>query len=93
MTWYYANGGHRRGPIDAEQFAELAGATPGKMALGIRIVRAGGGGISPGLAVGRCFRQVLSGILVGIGYLMAAFDAENRMLHDRLCDTRVIRTR
>jgi uncharacterized RDD family membrane protein YckC len=27
-----------------------------------------------------------------IGYIMAAFDSQKRALHDRICDTRVIRT-
>jgi uncharacterized RDD family membrane protein YckC len=26
-----------------------------------------------------------------IGYLMAAFDDQKRALHDRICDTRVVR--
>ena len=73
-------------------FVSTRGATPGKMALGLKIVRAGGGGISPALAIGRYFSQLLSGIILGIGYIMAAFDAEKRSLHDRLCETRVIRT-
>jgi len=30
-------------------------------------------------------------LLVGIGYLMVAWDPEKRALHDRICDTRVIR--
>jgi uncharacterized RDD family membrane protein YckC len=34
---------------------------------------------------------MLSAILLGIGYLMIAFDDEKRALHDRICDTRVIK--
>jgi uncharacterized RDD family membrane protein YckC len=30
-------------------------------------------------------------ITLYIGFLMAAFDAQKRSLHDRICDTRVIR--
>lgn len=74
-------------------FLSVRGATPGKMALGLRVIRPGGGEISPGLAVTRYFARLLSGMILAIGYLMAAFDVEKRALHDRLCDTRVIRTR
>jgi uncharacterized RDD family membrane protein YckC len=28
---------------------------------------------------------------MGIGFIMAAFDDERRTLHDRICETRVVR--
>jgi uncharacterized RDD family membrane protein YckC len=67
------------------------GATPGKMVLGLRVVRPDGGPISLGRAIGRYFAKLLSGIILGIGYIMAGFDREKRGLHDMLVDTRVIR--
>ena len=33
----------------------------------------------------------LSIVMLGIGYLIAAFDDQKRTLHDHICDTRVIR--
>lgn len=69
------------------------GATPGKMALGLRVVSASGERISYARALGRYFAEILSGMILGLGYLMAAFDDQKRALHDRICDTRVIRTR
>ncbi|MBS0657438.1 MAG: RDD family protein [Verrucomicrobia bacterium] len=66
------------------------GATPGKMVVGIRVVRQDGSSLGFGLAAGRALAEILSGILIGIGYLIAAFDAEKRSLHDRICNTRVI---
>jgi len=69
------------------------GATVGKMACGLRVVTASGGKISYGLAAGRFFAEMVSGIILYIGYIMAAFDDERRALHDRICNTRVIRTR
>ncbi len=69
------------------------GATPGKMICGLKIVRPSGRKITYLRALGRYFAQILSGLLLYIGFLMAAFDAEKRSLHDRICDTRVIRTR
>ncbi len=69
------------------------GATPGKMLFGLKIVTPEGGPISLGQAVGRYFSMFLSGIVMGIGFLMAAWDDEKRALHDRLAETRVIRER
>jgi uncharacterized RDD family membrane protein YckC len=67
------------------------GATPGKMALGLKVVRADGSPVSIGLAFGRYFAKMLSGFILLIGYIMAAFDVQKRALHDMICDTRVIR--
>jgi uncharacterized RDD family membrane protein YckC len=69
------------------------GATPGKMALGLKVVRPDGSPISVGQAVGRYFCYILDSIILCIGFAMAGWDPEKRCLHDRLCDTRVIRTR
>jgi len=69
------------------------GATPGKMAAGLKVVRPDGEPITYLRAFGRYFAELLSGFIFLIGYIMAAFDDEKRALHDRICDTRVIRTR
>jgi len=66
-------------------------ATPGKMACKLKVVRADGSRVSYGRATGRCFAEALSYMILCIGYIMAAFDEEKRTLHDRICDTRVIR--
>ncbi len=66
------------------------GATPGKMACKIKVVRADGSPLTYGRACGRVFAEILSGVTCSIGYIMAAFDEEKRSLHDRICDTRVI---
>jgi uncharacterized RDD family membrane protein YckC len=66
------------------------GATPGKMALGLVVVRPDGAGIGYTRALGRYFAELLSSLILCAGYLMAAFDDEKRALHDRICDTRVV---
>ena len=66
------------------------GATPGKMALKIKVINADGSKVSYLKALGRLFAYFLSGIILGIGLIMAAFDDEKRALHDRICNTRVI---
>ena len=67
------------------------GATPGKMALKLKIVRANGEPISYLRALGRCFAEILSAITLYIGYMMAGWDSQKRALHDIICDTRVIK--
>lgn len=74
-------------------FLSAHGATPGKMALGLKVIRADGGPISPMLALARYFASWVSAVILMIGYIMAAFDAEKRALHDRICETRVIHSR
>lgn len=71
-------------------FLHYQGATPGKMALGLKVVRSDGRPLGWGISVGRYFMNLVSGIIIGIGYIMAGFDNEKRALHDRVCDTRVI---
>jgi uncharacterized RDD family membrane protein YckC len=66
-------------------------ATPGKMACGLRVVRPDGEKISYARACGRCFAEFVSSLILGIGYLMVIFDEEKRALHDRICDTRVVK--
>jgi uncharacterized RDD family membrane protein YckC len=68
-------------------------ATPGKMALGLKVVRADGARVGLGRAIGRYFAKMLSAIILMIGYIIAGFDHQKRALHDMICDTRVIRVR
>lgn len=68
------------------------GATLGKLALGLKVVRPDGSGITLGRSVARFFSTWISGFIFCIGYIIAAFDDEKRSLHDRICETRVIRT-
>ncbi|MEP6663237.1 MAG: RDD family protein [Verrucomicrobiota bacterium] len=66
------------------------GATVGKMVIGARIVSMDGIRIGYGKAFLRFFAWILSAIILGIGYLMVAFRADKRGLHDLLVETRVI---
>jgi uncharacterized RDD family membrane protein YckC len=71
-------------------FLTSKGATIGKMALGLKVIRTDGGPISMGLAVGRFFARFVSAIILCIGFIMAGFDPQKRALHDRICNTYVI---
>jgi uncharacterized RDD family membrane protein YckC len=68
-------------------------ATPGKLAMGLKLLRADGSKLTVGRIIGRYFANVVSALTLTIGYIIAAFDDEKRALHDRMCDTRVIKTR
>jgi uncharacterized RDD family membrane protein YckC len=71
-------------------FVGKFGATPGKMACGLRVVLSDGSRVSYARAFGRYWAKLLSGCTLLIGYIMAAFDSEKRALHDHICNTRVI---
>jgi len=71
-------------------FLSTRSATPGKMVLGLKVIRADGGPISLGLAFGRYLARLLSGFTLLIGFIIAGFDDQKRALHDRICETRVI---
>lgn len=66
------------------------GATVGKMAVGLKVITADGGKVSYMRATGRAFAEILSGMILYIGYIIAGFDDEKRSLHDHICGTRVV---
>jgi uncharacterized RDD family membrane protein YckC len=68
-------------------------ATPGKMALGLKVLRPDGSRIGLGRSFARHFAKWLSAMILLIGYIIAGFDSQKRALHDMICDTRVIRSR
>lgn len=67
------------------------GATVGKMAIGAVIVNTDGTPISYGKAFARACAELLSALILDIGYIIAAFDGQKRALHDHICGTLVIR--
>ncbi len=68
-------------------FLSTKGATPGKMLLGLQVIRSDGSRLT---FLRGSMRQLAQALNFGIGYIIAAFDAEKRALHDHLCDTRVV---
>ncbi|ARS36211.1 RDD family protein [Pontibacter actiniarum] len=65
-------------------------ATLGKQMLGIFVTDSDGYRISFARASGRYFGKMLSGLILLIGYLMAAFTARRQALHDKLANTLVL---
>ncbi len=69
-------------------------ATPGKMALSIRIVDATTGNPpSTGQCVGRYFAYFVSTIPLALGLIWVAFDKRKQGWHDKLAGTVVIRAK
>ena len=66
--------------------------TLGKLALGMRVTSESGDRISFGQATGRYFAKILSGLTLGIGYLMVAWTEKKQGLHDKIAHTLIIRT-
>lgn len=69
------------------------GATPGKMICGLKVVKADGTPITYLRALGRAGAEYVNMFTLSIGYIIAAFDAEKRGLHDHICNTRVVKIR
>jgi uncharacterized RDD family membrane protein YckC len=81
MAWlYYA--GFESSPLRA---------TPGKWLLGIYVTDVDGNRIGFGKASGRFFGKMLSGLIIGIGYMMAGFTQHSQALHDQMADCLVWR--
>jgi uncharacterized RDD family membrane protein YckC len=74
-------------------FVAKLSATPGKMVIGVKVVRPDGSRVDLGRAFGRYFAKLLSGLILCIGFIMVGFDSQKRGLHDMICDTRVIKSR
>ena len=69
------------------------GQTPGKMAVGVKIIKTDGSPIGIGRAVLRYIGYLVSTIIIFIGYLMIAWDSKKQGLHDKIAGTYVIKTR
>jgi|ETNmetMinimDraft_16_1059900.scaffolds.fasta_scaffold17131_3 uncharacterized RDD family membrane protein YckC len=65
--------------------------TLGKMAFNIKVTDLNGNKISFGRATGRTFGKYLSSIILGVGYLMAAWTKRKQALNDMMADCLVIK--
>jgi uncharacterized RDD family membrane protein YckC len=65
-------------------------ATLGKKMVGIKVVDLSGERISFARATGRYFAKFLSWMILGVGYLMAAFTKRKQALHDLVAETLVV---
>jgi len=65
--------------------------TLGKRALGIIVTDLDGGQVSFARATARHFGKLLSGVLLYVGFLMAAFSAKKQALHDIMANCLVVK--
>src|SRR5262249_10139734 len=68
-------------------------ATPGKMALGLKVTDMQGERIGFGRALGRSLGHIISNFMLFIGYLVSGFTAKRQTLHDVIACTLVVRKR
>ncbi len=64
--------------------------TLGKLAMGIFVGDANGNRLTIGRAALRYFGKILSALILGIGFLMAAFTENKQALHDKLANCYVM---
>jgi uncharacterized RDD family membrane protein YckC len=69
------------------------GQTPGKMALGIRVIKVDGAPLNEVDAIMRYIGYVINALpfLFGLGWLWALIDANNQGWHDKLARTYVVK--
>ena len=68
------------------------GRTIGKAMLGIKVVRRDGSAISYARSLARCLLYLIQlELIVGITFLVIAFNPEKQGIHDMICDTGVVR--
>ncbi|MBI5724490.1 MAG: RDD family protein [Planctomycetes bacterium] len=66
-------------------------ASLGKLLFGQRIVRSDGGKIDLGMGFMRSLVRLVSFATLGYGFLMIMWDKDCLGLHDKICDTKVVR--
>ena len=72
-------------------FWVLKGQTPGKMIMGIKIIRTDSSPLDGAHAVVRFLGYVLSAIPVFLGFIAIAFDDKKQGFHDKVADTYVVK--
>lgn len=66
-------------------------ATVGKRIVHLKVIDAGGARLSLARALVRYLAKFVSGLLFGIGYMMAGWSERKQALHDRIAKTYVVR--
>ncbi|MBN2688754.1 MAG: RDD family protein [Deltaproteobacteria bacterium] len=73
-------------------FHGATGQTPGKMALGLKVIQQTGAPMTFGVAFLRSIGYIISGLILDLGFAWIAFDGRKRGWHDMIASTYVIRT-
>lgn len=72
-------------------FEGTTGQTLGKKIVGVKVIDYEGKTIGIPNAALRYIGKIISGLILGIGYIMAAFDEKKQSLHDKIVKTYVIK--
>ncbi len=67
------------------------GQTPGKMLLGIKVIRTDSSPVTLGHAFLRYLGYIVSALTLYIGFIWVAFDEHKQGLHDKIADTYVVK--
>ena len=67
------------------------GQTPGKMALGIKVIRTDSSPVKWQCALCRFLGYIVSALTLFIGFIWVAFDGHKQGLHDKIADTYVVK--
>ncbi|HMN26805.1 MAG TPA: RDD family protein [Caldilineaceae bacterium] len=71
-------------------FWVIAGQTPGKRLMGLRVIRTNGQRLTVGRAIGRAFGYWISALPLFLGFIWILFDGHRQGWHDKVADTYVI---
>lgn len=72
-------------------FSAWKGQTPGKIIMGIKIIRTDSSPLTPTYALLRFVGYILSILTIGIGFIWVGFDKKKQGLHDKIADTYVVK--
>ncbi len=67
------------------------GQTPGKLSVGIKVIRTDSSPVDMRCSFTRFLGSLLCVITLGIGFIMIAFDSKKQGWHDRIADTYVVK--
>ena len=67
------------------------GQTPGKMAVGVKIIRTDSSPVKWQCAVRRFLGYIVSVVTLFIGFIWVAFDGRKQGIHDKIADTYVVK--
>lgn len=67
------------------------GQTPGKMAVGIKVIEKDSSPLSWHTAIRRGWGYIVTGLTLFIGFILVAFDAKKQALHDKIAETYVVK--
>jgi uncharacterized BrkB/YihY/UPF0761 family membrane protein len=71
-------------------FWATSGQTPGKMALGIKVISVDGTSVGWGKAILRYIGYIISVIVLFLGFIWIAFDSKRQGWHDKIAKTLVV---